>query len=63
MELDEGGAVLAWLDRGELHLVSSKLASKQAQQLARELIAGNDSLADQLIADRREEARREAKNG
>ena len=55
--------VLTWLERGELHLVGSKAATQQAQRLARELVAGSDSLADQLIADRREEARREGKNG
>ena len=61
--LEEGSMVLAWLERGELHLVGSKAATQQAQRLARELVAGSDSLADQLIADRREEARREGKNG
>lgn len=63
MGLEEGGMVLAWLERGELHLVGAKAASAHAQRLARELIAGRDSLADQLIADRREEARREGRNG
>ena len=63
MELEEGTVVLAWLEHGELHLVGAKAASAHAQRLTRELIAGRDSLADQLIADRREEARREGKNG
>jgi AbrB family looped-hinge helix DNA binding protein len=63
MGLEEGNVVLAWLKHGELRLVGAKAASAHAQRLARELIAGPDSLADQLIADRREEAKREGKNG
>ena len=63
MGLEEGTTVLAWHERGELHLVSAKAASADAQKLARKLISGRDSLADELIADRRTEARREAKNG
>jgi hypothetical protein len=63
MEIGAGNAVLAWLEDGELRLVSPKVGMRQAQQLARELIPGNDSLAGELIADRREEARRERKNG
>ena len=62
MGLSEGGTVLAWLDQGELRVVSTELAAKQAQQIARALIAGNVSLADELIADRRAEARREGRN-
>jgi len=63
MGLEAGTTVLAWLERGELHLVSAKSASADAQNLARKLISGRASLADELIADRRAEARREAKNG
>lgn len=63
MGIAEGSAVLAWLDGGELRLVAAKSAAVQARRLARELIPGGDSLADELIAERREEARRERKNG
>jgi bifunctional DNA-binding transcriptional regulator/antitoxin component of YhaV-PrlF toxin-antitoxin module len=63
MGLSDGGTVLAWLDRGELHVVSTEVAAGQAQQMARSLIGGDARLAEELIADRREEARREAKNG
>lgn len=62
MGLSEGGTVLAWLDQGELRVVGTELAARRAQQLARWLIGGNDSLADELIADRRAEARREGRN-
>ena len=63
MGLVDGSVVLAWLEDGELHLVSPQVALRQAQELARNLIVGNDSLADELLADRREEVRRERKNG
>lgn len=62
MGLSEGGTVLAWLDQGELHVVGIEVAAKQAQRIARTRIGSNVSLADELIADRRAEARREGKN-
>ena len=56
--------MLAWLEDGKLHLVSPQVARRQAQELARRLLGGTaGNLADELIADRREEARREAANG
>jgi AbrB family looped-hinge helix DNA binding protein len=63
MRVGEGGTVLAWLDNGELRLVSPHVALRQVQDLARKLIEGDDSLADELIAERRDETRRERKNG
>jgi hypothetical protein len=63
MNIGDDGAILAWLENGELRLVSPVMASRQAQELARQLIRGDDSLADELIANRREEATRERKNG
>jgi AbrB family looped-hinge helix DNA binding protein len=51
MGIDEGSVVLAWLERGELHLVGTKTAAAHAQELARELIPGRDSLADKLLAE------------
>ncbi len=63
MQIGEGDTLLAWLENGELHLVSSQVALRQAQELARKLIRGAGTLADELIAERREEARREATNG
>jgi AbrB family looped-hinge helix DNA binding protein len=62
MGLSEGSTVLAWLDQGELRVVGIEVAAKQAQQIARARIGSNVSLADELIADRRAEARREGKN-
>jgi len=63
MRVGEGDTVLAWLEDGELHLVSPGVARRQAQELAAKLMRGAGSLADELIAERREEARREAANG
>jgi AbrB family looped-hinge helix DNA binding protein len=63
MQIGEGDTVLAWLEDGELHVVSSQVALRQAQELARKLIRGAGTLADELIAERREEARREAAHG
>jgi AbrB family looped-hinge helix DNA binding protein len=63
MGIGEGDTVLAWLEGGELHLVSPQVALRQAQELARRLIRGAGALADELIAERREEARREGGNG
>ena len=62
MGLSEGGTVLAWLEQGELRVVGIEVAAKQAQRIARARIGSNVRLADELIADRREEARRESKN-
>jgi AbrB family looped-hinge helix DNA binding protein len=63
MGVGEGDTVLAWLEDGGLHLVSPQVALRQAQDLARKLMRGAGTLADELIAERREEARREAANG
>jgi AbrB family looped-hinge helix DNA binding protein len=63
MKIGEGDTVLAWLENGELHLVSPQVALRQAREIARKLIRGAGTLADELIAERREEAKREAANG
>lgn len=63
MRIGEGDTVLAWLEDGELHVVGPEVALRQAQALARRLIRGAGTLADELIAERREEAGREATNG
>jgi AbrB family looped-hinge helix DNA binding protein len=63
MDIREGDALLAWVEEGELHLLSPKMGAKQAQKLARRLIPGHDSLADELIAERRRESLAESKDG
>jgi|SRR5262245_48953609 AbrB family looped-hinge helix DNA binding protein len=63
MGLREGGTVLAWLEQGELRVVGTEAAAKRAQKIVRDRIGSNVNLAEELIADRRAEARREAENG
>lgn len=63
MEIGEGDRLLASMVDGELRLISPKMAVRRAQKLVRELIPGDDSLADALIADRRREAERETADG
>ncbi|MGE4247730.1 MAG: AbrB/MazE/SpoVT family DNA-binding domain-containing protein [Parvibaculaceae bacterium] len=60
MEAREGDTLIATLSNGELRLTTARMAIKRAQELARELIPGGESLADSLIADRRREAARES---
>jgi len=61
--ISASGTVLVWLEHGHLHVVDTHVAALEAQQLARQLIPDCENLADSLIADRREEARREDANG
>jgi AbrB family looped-hinge helix DNA binding protein len=63
MGIGEGGTVLAWVDGGELHLAAPEAAMLQAQKLAQRAVSGSGSLADELIAERREEAKKERGNG
>jgi len=55
--------LMASLRDGELSLLTPAKAVEKAQRLVRELIPGDDSLADKLIADRRQEALAEFNNG
>ncbi|MBT3069889.1 AbrB/MazE/SpoVT family DNA-binding domain-containing protein [Rhodomicrobium sp. Az07] len=59
MQVEEGDALLAWLDDGELHLLSPRVGARQAQAMMRDLLGSG--LADDLIADRRREAEAEAR--
>lgn len=57
MEVSEGDALLAWVEDGELHLLSPRVGARQAQALLKSLLPGDGaSLAGELIADRRREA-------
>jgi AbrB family looped-hinge helix DNA binding protein len=56
MNVAEGDALLAWVENGELHLLSPRVGARQAQALLRGLIPSGVSLAEDLIADRRREA-------
>jgi bifunctional DNA-binding transcriptional regulator/antitoxin component of YhaV-PrlF toxin-antitoxin module len=63
MKLQEGSTALAWLEKGELRLVSPEISARHAQEIARELLGEVGSLADELIADRRQEVKRESSSG
>ena len=61
MEVEEGDAILAWVDDGELHLLSPRVGARQAQAMLKGLLPEGLSLADELIAERRLEAEAEAR--
>jgi AbrB family looped-hinge helix DNA binding protein len=60
MLVKPGDTVTARVENGEFRITSPDVAVMRAQSLARKLIPAGVSLVDELIADRREEARREA---
>lgn len=60
MGVSEGDTLLARIVDGELHLLSQDAAVRKARALVQRYVPAGVSLVDELIADRREEARREA---
>lgn len=54
-----GDEVILRLDDGELRITTMKRRIERAQRRARKYIKPGVSLVDELIADRREEAKRE----
>jgi AbrB family looped-hinge helix DNA binding protein len=63
MQVKEGDRLMARVVDGELSLISPRMAVRRAQGMVRELIPGDDSLVDGLIAERRWEAEQEMKDG
>ncbi len=61
MEVEEGDAILAWVEDGELHLLSPRVGARQAQAMLKGLLPEGVSLADELIAERRREAEAEGR--
>jgi AbrB family looped-hinge helix DNA binding protein len=61
MEVNEGDTILAWVENGELHLLSPRVGARQAQTMLKSLLPEGSSLADELIADRRREAEAESR--
>lgn len=57
--LRPGDEVVLVLDEHEIRLVTPREAIKQAQSLVRQYVPKTRGLADELIRDRRREARRE----
>ena len=61
MEVEEGDAILAWVEAGELHLLSPRVGARLAQAMLKGVLPEGVSLADELIAERRAEAGAEAR--
>jgi AbrB family looped-hinge helix DNA binding protein len=59
--LKEGDVLFARLEGGEIKLLTPRAAMMRAQAIVRSFVPGGVSLAEELIADRRREAEREAK--
>lgn len=54
LDLKEGDEIILRLgDNGELHLLTKPQAIRQAQLIVQQYVAGNRSLADELIAERK----------
>jgi len=60
MLVDETGAITAWVVDGELRVLTPEAALRSLQRMVREAVPEGVSLADELIAERRAEAHREA---
>lgn len=60
MMVKPGDMVTAQVTNGEFRIVSPHVALLRAQAIVRKVVPPDVSLVDELIADRREEARREA---
>lgn len=60
MLVDETGTITARVVDGELRALTPKAALRSLQRMVREASPGGVSMADELIAERRAEARREA---
>jgi AbrB family looped-hinge helix DNA binding protein len=59
--LKEGDVLFARLEGGEVKLLTPQAAMMRAQAIVRSFVPEGVSLAEELIADRRREAEREAK--
>ena len=63
MGLKGGDTVTLSLDDGGLHIQTQRQRIARAQAMVREFIGSERSLADELIAERRQEAKREEERG
>ena len=60
--LKDGDVLFARLEGGEIHLLTAKAAMLRAQAIVRQFIPDDVSLVDELIEDRRREAKRESED-
>jgi len=61
--LDEGDVLFARMESGEIHLLTPKAAAQRARAIVRQFVPEGVSLVDELIEDRRREARRDIERG
>ncbi len=59
LAMREGDEVTLWLDEDEVHMIPTARVLKRVQALVRRYVPDGRSLADELIAERRQEAERE----
>ncbi len=59
LEIQPGDEVILRLEEGEVRVATVKSRLKRAQELVRPYLKPEASMADELIADRREAARRD----
>ena len=57
--LNDGDKVIIRVEDGELRILSIKQALRRAEEIVSKYVPADQSLADELIADRRQEAERE----
>lgn len=63
MELKDNDTLVAHLEDGELRLHGSAVGLRKARAILRKYARPGDSVVDELIADRRQETRREENDG
>ena len=63
LNLNEGDEIILQLADGELRLLTAEEALRRAQELVRRYVPAGRSLAEELIEERRQEARRERSGG
>jgi AbrB family looped-hinge helix DNA binding protein len=59
--LEEGARLVARVEDGELRISTMRANLERARRIVRQYVPEGVSLVDELIAERREDARREAK--
>jgi len=56
MQIGADGKITARVTDGELYMIAPRAAIRRVQEMVRETVTGGESLADELIAERRAEA-------
>jgi AbrB family looped-hinge helix DNA binding protein len=62
LSLKSGATIVLLMDGGKIQISTPAMALKEAQDRIARLVPRNVSLADELIAERRAEARRESED-